>query len=44
MTPDAIAGLWAVLVIILAWIVLGPIVCWVLPDRSHSSPDQTTRA
>jgi len=43
MTPDAIDGFWISLVIITAWIVMCPILCWVLPDRSNHVLDETGR-
>jgi hypothetical protein len=30
LTPDVVNGLWALLVIVLAWIAIAPILYWVL--------------
>jgi len=40
-TPDAMDGFWISLVIITDWIVMCPILCWVLPDRRDQALDKT---
>jgi len=36
MAPDAMDAFWISLIFISAWIIMAPILCWVLPDRSHT--------